>query len=410
MAELHFDFRDVFRAGRYGFSGKKITVHFLGLVFAYLIYEILVYASLLISGGSAAKDFWNAYALMPVCPFVDYVRFFPITIGAMWIGTFILFVIFFLTSTMVSKITIQQLRGDHFFSMKDSLGFVKQNWKAVFGILVSLIVLVLLLALTPIIVGLLGKIPGVGRVILALASILTPLAFFLGLLIAYLFIILSISLFFAPSVVAAADADTFETVYQHFSIVWNQPWRVIVYETLLFGLKLICVPIWGIFCLAGFALAMLPIRLLIPTDMKIFMGHVNEWLGSRVQVIEKLAELPYMDKLLVFDTVSPASLPVSQISGFDLFFIKVTSILMTASLLFIAGLVIAYLFSIASAGNTLIYTILRRRTDGQNLLEVEEEEVPELAKPEATSTPTEETTEGAEEGTENQSSAEEKSE
>ena len=37
MSELHFDFRDVFRAGRYGFSGKKLTVHFIGLALAYLI-------------------------------------------------------------------------------------------------------------------------------------------------------------------------------------------------------------------------------------------------------------------------------------------------------------------------------------------------------------------------------------
>ena len=33
------------------------------------------------------------------------------------------------------------------------------------------------------------------------------------------------------------------------------------------------------------------------------------------------------------------------------------------------GLVVAYLFSIASAGNTVIYTILRRRVGGDNLLD-----------------------------------------
>ena len=46
---------------------------------------------------------------------------------------------------------------------------------------------------------------------------------------------------------------------------------------------------------------------------------------------------------------------------------------MVLSLLGIIGLIIAYLLSIASAGNTLIYTMLRRRVDGENLLEVEEE-------------------------------------
>ena len=400
MAELHFDFRDIFRAGRYGFSGRKITVHFLGLSLAYLIYEIFVYLSLLIAGGSAAKDFWNEYALLPVCLFVDY-DFEPITIGAMWLGTVILFVFFFLTSTMVSKITIQQLRGDSFFSIKDSLGFAKKNWKAVFGTLVGLIVIFGLFAATPIIVGLLGKIPGVGPIVVMLASILAPIAFFLGLLMAYLIVILKVSLLFAPSVVATADSDTFETVYQHFSMVWNQPWRVIIYETLLFGVKLICVPIWAIFCIAGFALAMLPVRFLIPMDMKIFMGHANKWLGEG---IAKLSELPYVDKLLVFDRVATTNLGVDQISGFNLFLIKVTSIFMMGSILLILLLVIAYLFSIASVGNTIIYTILRRRIDGENLLEVEEGQ--ETSEPVATGEPDAQ----AEETSAKQTDSEEKSE
>ena len=361
MVELHFDFRDVFGAGRYSFDIKKILVHFFGLVLGYLIYEILVYASLFIAGGSAVKQFWDTYALLPVCPLVDY-AFEDITIGAMWLGTFLLFVFFFLTSTMVSKITIEQLRGDHFFSMKASWGFVRNRWKSVFGTLVGLIVILVLLALIPTFVGLLGKIPTVGRVILMLASVLTPFAFFIGLLMAYLLVGLGVSLFFAPSVVAAADSDAFETAYQHLAMVWNQPWRVFIYEALLFGVKVICTPIWAIFCLIGFALAMLPSHFLVPTDMQHIMWQADRWLGGS---IDKLAALPYMEHFKVFDIGSePTNLPIT---------LTIAAIFMTFSLLFIVGLVIAYLFSIASAGNTLIYTILRRRVDGENLLEVEEE-------------------------------------
>ena len=362
MAELHFDFRDIFRAGRYGFDVKKILVHLFGLALGYLIYEILVYASLFIAGGSAVKQFWDTYALLPVCPLVDY-AFEDITIGAMWLGTFILFVFFFLTSTMVSKITIEQLRGDHFFSLKASWGFVRKRWKSVFGTLVGLVVILVILALIPIFVGLLGKIPTVGRVILMFASVLTPFAFFIGLLMAYLLAGLGISLFFAPSVVAAADSDAFETAYQHLAMIWNQPWRALIYEILLFGVKVIYTPIWIIFCLIGFALAMLPIHLLIPTDMQHIMWQTDRWLGGS---ITKLAALPYMEHFKVFGIGSEAiNLPIT---------LTIATIFMTFSLLFIAGLVIAYLFSIASAGNTLIYTLLRRRIDGENLLEVEDEE------------------------------------
>ena len=380
MAELHFDFRDIFGAGRHGFAPKKIAVHLFGLVLAYLIYEILVYASLFIAGGSAVKQFWDTYALLPVCPFADY-AFEGITIGAMWLGTFILFVFFFLTSTMVSKITIEQLRGDHFFSMKASWDFVRKHWKSVFGALVGLIVIFVLLALTPIFVGLLGKIPTVGRVILMLASVLTPFAFFIGLLMAYLVVALGISLFFAPSVVATIDSDTFETAYQHLAMIWNQPWRVFIYEGLLLGVKVICIPIWSIFCLIGFALAMQPIHFLIPTDMQHIMWRADRWLGGS---IDKLAALPYMERFKIFNVfdlgTEPTDLPIT---------LDITALFMTLSLLFIAGLIVAYLFSIASTGNTVIYTILRRRIDGENLLEVEDEE--DRSDPVATEAPVSQT-------------------
>ena len=371
MVELFSDFRDVFRAGRYGFSGKKITIHLLGLIFGYLIYQILVYLSLLIVGGTAARDFWDKYALLPVHPFVDY-NFASITRGAMWVGLVILFAVFFLTSTMVSKITIQQLRGDNFFSMRESGLFLKKNWRAVLGVFVTLIVIFLLLALVPTIVGLLGMIPKVGGVIVAIALIFAPFAFFIGLLMTYIVVVFSVSLFFAPAVVASADSDTFETIYQHFSMIWNQPGRILVYEALLFGLKLICVPIWAIFCLFGFSVAMLPIRYLVPMQMKMFMGYADVWLGGG---LAKLTALPYLELFVVFDTIAPANLPADGFSGFELYVIKVTSIFMTLSLLFIAGLVIAYLLSIASVGNTLIYVVLRKRVDSTNLLELEEEEI-----------------------------------
>ncbi len=370
MSEFHFDFRDVFRAGRYGFSGKKLTVHFIGLVLAYLIYEVIVYVSLLIVGGNALEDFWNEYALVPVCPIVDY-ALNPVTVGAMWLGLLVFFVIFFSTSTMVSKITIQQLRGDTFFSMKDAASFLKHHWKAVFGAFVGLIVIFVLCMLVPIVVGLLGKIPWAGRVVVTFSSLLMPFAFFLGLLMVYLLVILSVSLFFVPAIVAAADTDTFETIYQHFSIVWNQPWRIMVYEFLLFGLKLICVPVWMISCLFGLSLVMLPIRYLLPEDMILIMGNANKWLGK---LMNEISALPLLRNLGVFDTIAPSNVSGAQLSMFDNFFVTLTSIFITLSLLFVVGLILAYLFSISSVGNTIIYAVLRRRSDGENLLEAEEEE------------------------------------
>ena len=54
--DFYFDFREIFRSGRLGFSAKKILIHFVGLLIAYIIYEILIYLSLLITSIDSAKE------------------------------------------------------------------------------------------------------------------------------------------------------------------------------------------------------------------------------------------------------------------------------------------------------------------------------------------------------------------
>ena len=362
--DFHFDFRDIFRSGRLGFSAKKILIHFVGLLIAYIIYEILIYLSLLITSIDSAKEFWGNYALLPTCPFItDYGDFEPITKIVMWVGMFVYFAAFFLTSTMVSKVTIQQLRGDHFFSIGESVVFTKKNWKVIFGTFIGVALIFALVLITPITIGLLGMIPVVGHWIVMLSSILMPIAFFMGLLMAYLIIVFGIGLLFVPSVIAAADSDVFETIEQHFSIIWNQPWRIVVYEGLLLLTKTVCGLVWSFFCLIGFVLILLPIRFLIHNEVGIFMAHANGFLGNLIQKLPNS-----VGQMAVFDLVTPQSTdPVA---------LKITGFIIAITILSILALIMAYVLSIASVGNTVIYSILRKRTDGENLLEDKEDLVP----------------------------------
>ena len=358
--DFRFDFRDVPRAGRLGFSTKKIFIHFIGLLLAYTINEILIYLSLLIVGVDNAREFWNNYALLPICPFVtDSSDFKLITKCAMWMGMFFYFVVFFLTSTMVSKVTIQQLRGDHFFSISESGDFTKKNWKVIFGTFIGITLIFAFALIMPITIGLLGMIPGVGHWIVMLSSILMPIAFLIGLLMAYLIVVLGVSLLFAPSVIATADSDVFETIEQHFSMIWNQPWRIIIYEGILLLTKIVCGLVWSFFCLIGFVLILLPIHALIPKEVGVFMSHANVFLGN---LIEKSPNI--LNQIVVFDLLPPQST--------DPIALKITGFIMAISILSALALVAAYILSIASAGNTVIYSILRKRTDNENLLENED--------------------------------------
>ncbi len=357
MEKRYFDFRDIFQVIRYGFSGRKISVHFIGLVLAYLIYEILVYLSLFTVGGTAAQDFWNEHALLPVLPFGN-IELAQTTEIAMWIGIVISAGIFFFASTVASKITIEQLRGDFFFSVGDAVTFLKAHWKSILGAFIGLLLIQIFLALIPLSIAGLGKLPIVGKPFLMLTSLFMPIGFFLGVLIALITVVFGVSLLFVPAVVATTGADAFETIYQQFAIVWNKPWHMVCYEALLFLIKLIFVPIWAFFCLYGFSIVLFPIRLLHAEEMKSSMSHANGWLSG---AIEKIATLPYINALGVFNINSGAH-------GTAAFTTTVPAIFLTITVLMGAVLVIAHLFSIASAGNTVIYTILRKKIDGHDLL------------------------------------------
>ena len=371
MEKRYFDFRDIFQVIRYGFSGRKIAVHFSGLVLAYLIYETLVYLSLVSVGGTAVQDFWDTYALLPLPPFGD-AGLTQTTEIAMWVGMVSFACIFFLASTVASKITIEQLRGDTFFSVGDALGFLKGHWKSVLGAFIGLLLIQIFLAIIPLSIAGIAKLPAVGKPFLMLTSLLMPMGFFLGLLMVFMAVVFSVSLLFVPAVAATTGADAFEVIYQQFAIVWNKPWLLVCYEVMLLLIKLIFVPIWAFFCLAGFSIIMLPTRLFHTEMMQQFMSYANLWLGGAV---ERIATLPYVNSLGVFNTAASDQIPT--LTGIATVTTPVTAIFLTITLLMSAGLIIAYLFSIASAGNTVIYTIVRKKLDGQNVLVPSESQLTE---------------------------------
>lgn len=105
--KFYFDFRDIFRAGRLGFRGKKIMIHFLGLMLGYVIYEALTYLSLI--GSGITKYFWQSYGLRPVFLFTEKLsESLPsVTIVLMAVGALIWLIIYYLFSTAVAKVSLK---------------------------------------------------------------------------------------------------------------------------------------------------------------------------------------------------------------------------------------------------------------------------------------------------------------
>ena len=144
-------------------------------------------------------------------------------------------------------------------------------------------------------------------------------------------------------------------------MVWNQPWRVISYGMFLLLLQLIFVPIWAVFCITGFITVLLLTHSLHPDYIQDSLGLANKWLGGTLQ---KLVGPLSLDNTTIFGINTTFPLPAANITT------TICAIFITFTLIYIVGGIVAYLFSLESVGTTLIYTILRRRIDGQNLIQV----------------------------------------
>jgi hypothetical protein len=107
VTNLHFNYKDVFRAGRLGFSAKKMWVTFLGFLIAFVGYGILSYLAFIVSGVEIG-EVWEAYRLVPMYPIgLPWYSWIIWVVGLLW-----WICVALLTGVSVSKITYEQLKGD----------------------------------------------------------------------------------------------------------------------------------------------------------------------------------------------------------------------------------------------------------------------------------------------------------
>ncbi|MGB9824524.1 MAG: hypothetical protein ACPLN0_00155 [Candidatus Hydrothermia bacterium] len=220
---LSFSFRDVWNGIRFSFSFKKLWVQLQGIILGTILYSIFSYLSLLVSGISF-KEIWNYWHFIPL-PFGEGISLLGKILLS--IGIILFIVSIYIYSVAVGKITFEQLRGDEFYEVGDSVKFArKKGWPVITAPLSILFVIVFILLLG-VILGLFGKVPYLGEFILLIFAIpAIVMCFFL----VYLFIALIFSLFLGPAVVSSTESDTFDTLFEAFSTLNEQPFRFILYE------------------------------------------------------------------------------------------------------------------------------------------------------------------------------------
>lgn len=360
MDELHFDIRDLFRSIRLGWSGKKIWVGLCGLFVACVGYSVLVSGAHMLHGTSLSS-LWHRYGLFPGAVFGEF------GLGGSLLhlaGMLFALCVFLITTSLICKMTFQQLRGDDFFSPGDAWQFAKQYWKGVLFAPVAVLALFVFFVIVGILIGWVGNvIPVAGELLFAL--LLIPI-FFAALVAVFMGLVFGVSLMMAPAIVGSVGEDPLEVVIQSFSLSWSQPWRLVLYGVWL--KVIVCV---GGLLLGAFTMAAL---WLITWTGGLFMeaklANMFELAGGYLPV-KPGNILPVQGN--PWDWIVKNLSAPGNPSGSEIWAGRILGLM----LVILSGFLVSYWQSVYASGTSLIYVILRRRKDGENLLE-QEAEVPDV--------------------------------
>ncbi|MFZ5518234.1 MAG: hypothetical protein ACOY90_16480 [Candidatus Zhuqueibacterota bacterium] len=362
MQKMYFDARDIFRSTRIALSLQRIWLQFVGLAIGYLGYLMLTYISFM-TAGLELVGVWKKHGLLP-CIFSEphtWIATMVYSIGVLW-----LLVVYLIATTAVARATYMTSKGNHFYTWRDALKFSFRKISSIILSPMAILILIGLFVSGGAVVGWLGKIPFIGEFGI---TIFTLFWFIASLLIVFFGIVLIVALIQAPAILATTDDDAFEVVFQSFSLVWAQPWRLILYEA-----------ISAVMAVVGFVvLATISKNAYIVMD-RIFSNTMGE------DFINISAQGMYILSVWLTHSMNWVHSAFHDIS--DMFYFSreydplqlaigyhyAASYIFALWMLFIGGLILSYGIASFNVGNTLTYLVLRKKKDDENLLERKDKE------------------------------------
>lgn len=340
--ELTFNVRDISACTRYGFSARKIWIFFKTLVLSWAIWDFFVYLGFYAAGCDLAAR-WSQSRLLPLPGSLFWMDLIPVIL--LILGIVLIIYVLMRGSLMVSKMTFQQIRGDNFFSASDATAFAKGHAVPLISIPVMLALTLLFIYGAGTLTGLISRIPAAGPVAASLLSIPLWGVMLLGVL-TLLALILSLNLL--PAVVACTGGDSFESIFEVFSTLTSQSWRLCFYW--LISILIIVLGGAVFLLLSSVAVSFLSLSVSAGAGDSGMVAAI----ASGPQMLAPEA-LPFFAGLLgqQGDVQAWSGLAgiLAGISGTAIFLI-----------------IISYFLSSYSSAWTLIYVVLKYKKDGENLM------------------------------------------
>jgi hypothetical protein len=370
LLKLHFNYKDVFRAARLGFSPKKMWVMFWGLLLglaAYGFFGYLAHAA----AGRALADTWAMFGLVPL-PWTD----FGFWAWLLWFaGVLVFAVTMMLASAMTARITAEQLAGNEFFEVKEAAKFLKDSWKSVLGAPLVIILFVVFLLACGAILGLWGRIPLIGHLTVSLLAL--PI-YFVCLFVAFLLAALAVALWYVPVIVGATRSDTFDSLFETFSAITSQPWRLVVYTGLLKLVTLAGFLVFGWFTMAALGIAF---QVLSVAMGQKFLDIALSGIALYTPPVALNAMIGMMNSCCGFGGMVPLA-PCSDLGWAG----HISAFITGMTFNVVRLIVLSYAASAFVVGQTMIYGIIVMKRDERDIFERREEKPAEVSEPEACET------------------------
>ena len=364
MVDLKFSAADLFRSNRIALSLQRIWLQFMGLAAGYIGYYLFTVLSFLLAGFSYLRV-TDEFGLLP-CLFMVKSGV-PLSAKIVFgLGCFYVMVVFLVTNIAVSRATFMMMKGRSFYSWREAWLFaLRKSGSAVltpFGI--GIVILAFILSAW--LVGFLGRTPHIGELGIAFLTLVWILA---ALLLVFFLIVTAASVLLTPAILATTDEDAFEAIFQSFTTVWSQPWRVVFYESIVCTVSVIGLIILAILVKWSFLIMNYLFEFSMGEKFSRMAAQgqyiLHGWTASLNDAIPKLFG-SFSRHFYFSRDFAPIDLSLTeQVAAYSFAF----------NVLIVGGLVISYWLATFNAGNTILFLILRKVRDGEDLLARQEQEI-----------------------------------
>ncbi|OHB47920.1 MAG: hypothetical protein A2099_06640 [Planctomycetes bacterium GWF2_39_10] len=368
MAEtktIRHDWRDIFHALKMALDPKKMFLGYAGLLASLIwcVVSVTFFSALkLVSTDSYTFIKLILYSAKEGIPAISknlLSAVMPLDLGELFVFAVVgfgLLAIWSLVGGAITRIAALDYARDESIQLVDALKFARKKFWSYFWSPLVPVIGVIFFALCNVIGGLIGRIPVLGEITVALGF---PLALISGLLIVFVGVIGALGLCFMFPTISAEGSDAFDAMSRAYSYVISRPKQFILYCIINTS--------YGLLCLALVAfVAWLMIKLSFCT--------VGLGMGQKFSAVQSFISQKSTIACLGFCT---EHLPEA----------KTTTVCLDHwSLKFLAGMLIIYVTLIKLAvwsfvitywlsAKTIIYFLLRKEIDSTDVTDVYIEEI-----------------------------------